>query len=47
MLDAAFIEPLRFASIGDEKVVRVFEAPLAFISLVEAIGVSQFADIGV
>jgi hypothetical protein len=34
------LEALRFVSISDEKVARVFEAPRAFITLTQALGVS-------
>ncbi|KAG6872799.1 hypothetical protein C0995_006528 [Termitomyces sp. Mi166 len=42
LLDVAFIDPLRFASIADEKVIRVFEAPRNFVNLVEELRVSKF-----
>jgi len=44
LLNVVFIDPLKFASIADEKVVRVFEAPRNFVELAEKLGVSQFAD---
>lgn len=44
LLDAAFIEPLKFVSIADEKVARVFEAPRGFVDLVEALGVAKFSE---
>lgn len=44
MLGAAFIDPLKFVSIADEKVARVFEAPRGFVHLAEALGVSKFSD---
>lgn len=44
LLDAVFISPLRFASIADEKVVRLFDAPLGFLKLAEALNVEKFAD---
>lgn len=44
LLDAAFIDPLRFVSIADEKVVRVFEAPLGFVELAEAFNVAKFPE---
>lgn len=43
-MNVVFIDPLKFASIADEKVVRVFEAPRNFVELAEKLGVSQFAD---
>lgn len=33
LLDGVFLSPLRFTSIGDEKVVRLFDAPQSFITL--------------
>ena len=42
LIDAVFIDRLRFASIGDEKVVRVFEAPGRFVTLSEKLGVTTF-----
>ncbi|KIM46249.1 hypothetical protein M413DRAFT_16963 [Hebeloma cylindrosporum] len=44
VLNVVFIDPLKFASIADEKVVRVFEAPRNFVELAGNLGVSQFAD---
>jgi hypothetical protein len=44
LLNVVFIDPLKFASIADEKVVRVFEAPRNFVELAGKLGVSQFAD---
>lgn len=44
LLDVAFIDPLRFASVADEKVVRVFEAPRGFVKLAGALGISKFAE---
>ncbi|KAG6812317.1 hypothetical protein H0H92_003401 [Tricholoma furcatifolium] len=38
LLDVAFIDRLRFASIADEKVVRVFEAPGNFVDLAAELG---------
>lgn len=43
-MDVAFLDSLRFASIADEKVVRIFEAPRGFVDVVEALGVAQFND---
>ena len=40
MTDAAFIAPFRFASTGDEKVTRVFDAPGGFVESLQALGVS-------
>lgn len=44
LLDAVFIDPLRFASVADEKVVRIFEAPRRFIEVLEVLGVAQFSE---
>ncbi|KAF5369818.1 hypothetical protein D9758_001112 [Tetrapyrgos nigripes] len=46
LLGVSFLSDLKFASIADEKVVRVFEAPLRFIELAENLGVAQFPDTG-
>ncbi|KAF7332178.1 Elongator complex protein [Mycena kentingensis (nom. inval.)] len=43
MLDVAFLDPLKFVSIADEKVARVFEAPGIFVDLVENLGIARFA----
>lgn len=40
MTDAAFISPYRFASTGDEKVTRVFDAPGGFVDSLQSLGVS-------
>ncbi|KAG5646628.1 hypothetical protein DXG03_002932 [Asterophora parasitica] len=44
LLDVAFIDPLRFVSIADEKVARVFEAPGNFVDLAEELGVAKFTE---
>ena len=44
LLNVVFLDPLRFASIADEKVIRVFEAPQGFVELVEKLGVAQFDE---
>lgn len=47
-VDAKFLSDLRVASIADEKVTRIFDAPGAFVSLLETLGVrSGGEDIGV
>ncbi|KAF8195964.1 WD40 repeat-like protein [Mycena galopus ATCC 62051] len=38
MLGAVFLGPLKFVSIADEKVARVFEAPRGFVDLAEQLG---------
>ncbi|TFK28799.1 elongator complex protein 2 [Coprinopsis marcescibilis] len=44
LLDAVFISDLKFASIADEKVVRVFEAPRTFVESLEKLEVSSFPE---
>lgn len=39
MTDTAFIDPLRFVSSADEKVVRVFDAPSGFVESLGGLGV--------
>lgn len=46
-LDARFITKLRFVSIGDEKVARVFDAPKRFVDTLTGLHVSKFEDIEV
>ncbi|KAJ7179190.1 WD40-repeat-containing domain protein [Mycena filopes] len=41
VLGVAFLGPLRFVSIADEKVARVFEAPRGFVDLTEKLGVAH------
>ena len=36
-IDAKFLSDLRFASISDEKVARVFDAPGVFVSLLNTL----------
>ncbi|KAH7908505.1 WD40-repeat-containing domain protein [Hygrophoropsis aurantiaca] len=43
IVGAAFLDPWRFASIADEKIVRVFEAPRNFINLLSNLNVSDLA----
>jgi hypothetical protein len=43
LLDAAFLDPLKFISIADEKVARVFEAPRGFIHVINGLGVTELA----
>ncbi|KAK0206472.1 WD40-repeat-containing domain protein [Desarmillaria ectypa] len=38
LLGVSFLDNLKFVSIADEKVARVFEAPRSFIDVVEALG---------
>ena len=42
--NVVFINPLKFASIADEKVVRVFEAPRGFVELTTKLRVAQFGE---
>lgn len=44
LLDAVFVNPLRFISIADEKVARVFEAPRGFVDLVGNLSVAKFPE---
>ncbi|KAF8913841.1 WD40-repeat-containing domain protein [Gymnopilus junonius] len=44
LLNVVFISPLKFASIADEKVLRVFEAPRTFLDLAEGLGVAKFSE---
>ena len=41
LISAAFLDALRFVSIADEKVVRVFEAPREFVEIVNNLAVAQ------
>jgi WD40 repeat protein len=40
--DVVFLDALKFVSIADEKVTRVFEAPRTFLTLVESLGIAKF-----
>ena len=42
-MDVAFIDTIKFVSIADEKVARVFEAPRGFVRVVKGLGVSELA----
>ncbi|KAE9410421.1 WD40 repeat-like protein [Gymnopus androsaceus JB14] len=44
LLGTVFLEELKFASIADEKVIRIFEAPRRFVDLMETLNVSQFSE---
>ena len=41
VVGAEFISPLRFVSIADEKVARVFDAPKSFVAMVNSLGTVQ------
>lgn len=43
LLDAVFIDSLKFVSIADEKVARVFEAPQSFVNSAEILRVAIFS----
>jgi len=43
LLDVVFLDALKFVSIADEKVARVFVAPRGFVQVVESLGVAEFA----
>ncbi|KAG8850535.1 hypothetical protein FRB91_008987 [Serendipita sp. 411] len=45
-IQAAFLSDLRFASISDEKVTRVFDAPGAFVQLTNGLGIRVDEDDG-
>lgn len=42
MQAVAFLDNLKFASVADEKVARVFEAPTTFLELLTNLGTSTF-----
>jgi len=44
VLNVVFIDPLKFASIADEKVMRIFDAPRGFVELSQKLGVAHFAE---
>jgi elongator complex protein 2 len=44
VLNVVFIDLLKFASIADEKVMRIFDAPRGFVELSEKLGVAHFAE---
>ena len=44
VLNVVFIDSLKFASISDEKVMRIFDAPRGFVELSERLGVAHFAE---
>ncbi|KAJ7276334.1 WD40-repeat-containing domain protein [Mycena haematopus] len=44
MLGGVFLGPLKFVSIADEKVARVFEAPRGFVDLAEKLGIAVFTE---
>lgn len=41
MVGVAFVDPLHFISIADEKVARVFEAPQEFVDVVQNLHVAD------
>jgi elongator complex protein 2 len=41
LLDVTFLDSLKFVSIADEKVARVFEAPRGFVDTVNGLGVTD------
>ncbi|KAF8528873.1 WD40-repeat-containing domain protein [Hysterangium stoloniferum] len=41
VVGAEFLSPLRFVSIADEKVARVFDAPRNFVTMVNSLGMTQ------
>ncbi|KAJ3572458.1 hypothetical protein NP233_g3066 [Leucocoprinus birnbaumii] len=44
LLDTVFLDPLKFVSIADEKVARVFEAPRNFVQLAKTLDVAYFSE---
>ena len=44
IMNVVFIDALKFASIADEKVMRIFDAPRRFVELSTGLGVAQFAE---
>jgi elongator complex protein 2 len=44
VLNVVFIDSLKFASLADEKVMRIFDAPRGFVELGEKLGVAHFAE---
>lgn len=44
LLNVVFVSPLQLASIADEKVLRVFDAPRTFVTLTDRLGVAQFDE---
>jgi len=44
LLNVVFVNPLRFASIADEKVVRVFDAPRGFVQSAAKLGIAEFGE---
>ncbi|KIM90735.1 hypothetical protein PILCRDRAFT_144601 [Piloderma croceum F 1598] len=41
LVDVAFLDALKFVSIADEKVARVFEAPLGFVRVIKGTDISE------
>ncbi|KAG9016250.1 hypothetical protein FRB90_003604 [Tulasnella sp. 427] len=44
LVSSAFINPLRFVSVGDEKVARVFDAPRGFVHTLKGLGVTAMSS---
>lgn len=44
LLAVSFLSNLKFVSIGDEKVARVFEAPQSFVDVVTTLGIAALDD---
>jgi elongator complex protein 2 len=47
LVDVTFLDALKFVSIADEKVARVFEAPRGFVHVIKGLGVSELTSDGV
>jgi elongator complex protein 2 len=41
LVDVTFLDALKFVSIADEKVARVFEAPSGFVRVIRGTGISE------
>lgn len=44
LVGVTFLDTMKFISIADEKVARVFEAPRGFVNIVKGLGVSDLAS---
>ncbi|KAJ3764130.1 WD40-repeat-containing domain protein [Lentinula raphanica] len=44
LLGTVFLDELKFASIADEKVLRIFDAPRRFVDLTQALHVTRFSE---
>lgn len=44
LISTGFLNPLKFVSIADEKVMRVFEAPRNFVDMLETLNIAKFSE---